>query len=298
MARYAEQKLVETGEAEVARTRHRNWCLQLTELALDGMEGAEQKRWWARLEVEHDNLRAALRWSAAVPTESEALLRVAGVLGRFWQWRGFVLEGIDWLEIAVRRSPDTPSSARARALNWWAQLEIQNGNVERSRALLEKSIVAAREVGDGPVLSMALRHLGTGFFGTGDHLEASKLLDEALTISRQTDIKREIAWNLLSLAGNQTSLGELDRAEANLLASLEVRRQSDDLTATIAAFGALGRVYWLRGNPARAREQYEQALTLARELNMTWGTAVRHICLGDIALAEGDRLTAFTWYRL
>jgi hypothetical protein len=65
----------------------------------------------------------------------------------------------------------------------------------------------------------------------------------------------------------------------------------------IAAFGTLGRVYWLQGNPARAGEQYEQALARARELDNTWGIAILQITLGDIALAQGDQLTASTWYR-
>jgi hypothetical protein len=79
---YAEEKLVEVGEADRARTSHRDWCLSLAEQGVEGMEGADQKLWWDRLNVEHDNLRMALSWSAAVPEESTPLLRLAGLLGR------------------------------------------------------------------------------------------------------------------------------------------------------------------------------------------------------------------------
>jgi predicted ATPase len=84
---YAEEKLVDAGEADVARTRHRDWYLVLAERAMEGMEGAEQKSWWDRLELEHDNLCVAVRWSAADPSRSAAVLGFAGLLGRFWQTR-------------------------------------------------------------------------------------------------------------------------------------------------------------------------------------------------------------------
>jgi len=91
---FAEEKLVEAEEAEVVRTRHRDWYLRLAEQALEAMEGADQKRWWDRLDLEHDNIRVALAWSAADPHGSQALLRLTGLLGRFWQERGYASEGL------------------------------------------------------------------------------------------------------------------------------------------------------------------------------------------------------------
>jgi predicted ATPase len=97
---YAEEKLREAGEAEAIRTRHQDWYVRLAEQAMLGMEGAEQKRWWDRLELEQGNLRVALTWSAA-DQDREPLLHLAGLLGRFWH----TLEpGGTW------REPDKPGS--------------------------------------------------------------------------------------------------------------------------------------------------------------------------------------------
>src|ERR1051326_3596392 len=89
---YTEQKLVDAGEAHAIRRRHRDWYVRLAEQALDGMEGAEQKRWWDRLRSEQGNLRVALTWSMADP-DAEPLLHLAGLLGRFWHTRGYPREG-------------------------------------------------------------------------------------------------------------------------------------------------------------------------------------------------------------
>jgi predicted ATPase/transcriptional regulator with XRE-family HTH domain len=158
---YAEQKLVEAGEAEAARERHRDSSLLLAEQAMAGMESAEQKRWWAQLELERDNLRLALGWSAADPSRSEELVRLAGLLGRFWMVQGFAREGIGWLEVALAATDGTQSAARAQALNWLGVLETDNNHVGRARLLLEESIAQGRAVGDQRLLSLALRHLGT-----------------------------------------------------------------------------------------------------------------------------------------
>jgi tetratricopeptide (TPR) repeat protein len=186
MRQYAEEKLIEAGQAEMLRTRHRDWYLSLAEHALGGMEGADQKRWWDRLEVEHDNLRVALTRSATDPTSPHELLRFAGMLGRFWQIRGYLHEGIGWLEMALARTEVTPSAGRARVLNWLGQLEAINGNLGCACPALEESIAQARAVGDRRVLSLALRHLGLAVLSIGDYALSRQLIDEALAVSRET----------------------------------------------------------------------------------------------------------------
>jgi hypothetical protein len=44
---------------------------------MEGMEGADQKRWWDRLDLELDNLRMALTWSASDPIGRTPLMPAA-----------------------------------------------------------------------------------------------------------------------------------------------------------------------------------------------------------------------------
>src|SRR5207249_3491771 len=59
---YARDRLLESGETETWRARHRDHFLKMAEEAEPELTGTDQAAWLARLEVEHDNLRTALEW--------------------------------------------------------------------------------------------------------------------------------------------------------------------------------------------------------------------------------------------
>jgi predicted ATPase/DNA-binding XRE family transcriptional regulator len=295
---YAEQKLLEAGEADKVRTRHRDWYLSLTEQAADGMEGADQRQWWDRLELEHDNLRAALAWSASNPGGAPQLLRLAASLGRFWQSRGYAREAIGWLETALARNEPRPSSVRARALNWRGQLETDaTGNHNSARAILEESVAQARAVADERVLSIALRHLAMTADSSEARRDARRFILEALAVSRKLGRKREIAWNLCVLAENLASAGEHEPAEPLLEESVVHGRESGDLTAVLRAMCTLGLVYGIRGEFGRARRIVEEALEFAREIDMKVMIAGVLMTLGDLSSAESDWEGAERRYR-
>jgi tetratricopeptide (TPR) repeat protein len=293
---YAEMRLAETGEAEAVRSAHRDWYVRLAEQAAVGMEGAELKRWSDRLDLEYDNLRTALTWSAANTESSDALLRLAGSLGRFWQGRGYANEGIAWLETALSQSSTRSSSARARALNWRGVLEMWHGNLHRACTYLDDSVSQARASNDRRVLSMALRHLSMALCAAGAVQRALSLMEEAVGISREEGYIRETAWNLAWLAEVALRTGNLDGVESLLVEAIEQGRQSGDLTPVVGALRSLARVYWMRRDFAHARDSIREALKLAGQINQ-FEVVLLDIALGDCALAEADRKSADQWYR-
>ena len=60
---YAAERLEASGERDKARQAHAGYFLALAEEAAPQLTRAEQLAWLDRLEDEHDNLRAALRWA-------------------------------------------------------------------------------------------------------------------------------------------------------------------------------------------------------------------------------------------
>src|SRR5262249_40791380 len=131
---YGEGRLLERGEATGVRQRHLEYYLRLAESAESQLTGPEQRVWLERLEAEHDNLRAALQYSAewkalraesgllspqpsALSPPGEAGLRLAGALWRFWYMHGHQEEGRRSLAEALERSDSGPTAARAKALN-------------------------------------------------------------------------------------------------------------------------------------------------------------------------------------
>jgi predicted ATPase/DNA-binding SARP family transcriptional activator len=100
---YGREKLIEAGEVEVVSKRHLDWYLSLAERSEPELRRPNQIVWFKRLEVERDNLRAALAWSLE-SEEVEAGLRLAGALRWFWFVRGCMSEGREWLEGMLSRS--------------------------------------------------------------------------------------------------------------------------------------------------------------------------------------------------
>jgi predicted ATPase len=74
----AREKLQESGEAEEIKRLHAQYFLTLAEEAYPEFKGANQLEWLERLEVEHDNVRAALTW-ALKRKEAEVALRLGAL---------------------------------------------------------------------------------------------------------------------------------------------------------------------------------------------------------------------------
>ena len=64
---YALERLTESGALDTLRREHADYFLRLAEFATARTYGPEQLTWYDRLESEHDNLRAALRWMVQNP---------------------------------------------------------------------------------------------------------------------------------------------------------------------------------------------------------------------------------------
>ena len=84
----AAPELPERAHAQAAQQRHADFFLALAETAAPKLDGHHQIAWLDRLELEHDNIRAALVWLEQGGETSNAL-RLALALCYFWRVRGY-----------------------------------------------------------------------------------------------------------------------------------------------------------------------------------------------------------------
>ena len=133
------EQLAAAGEREATLRQHAATYLSLAEAAGPGLRGPAQATWLARLEVEHDNLRAALRW-AWEGGHAEMGLRLAGPLASFWQAHGHLSEGRAWLERLLALLPGegqtVSTQIHARALSAAGLLGLAARRLRASRAAL------------------------------------------------------------------------------------------------------------------------------------------------------------------
>jgi len=179
---YGLEELEASGETEMVRARHVAYYVALAEAAAPALSGPDQTAWGARLDREHDNLRAALRWSLD-GRDAETAQRLAGALWPFWSARGYLSEGRQWLREVLAREEtggNTVPAVRAKALVGAAMLAIDQGAFAEAAALCVKSITLARELGDRQGLLQALNAQGTLARQQGRYAEATQCFQETL----------------------------------------------------------------------------------------------------------------------
>ena len=101
---YALERLLDAGEAEGVRDRHRDAMLELAETIAPQLHGPGQREWLEVLDGEAANLTAAL--DHAVETDGERALRLSVALTFWWRLRG---------SAARRRARVHPSARRRRS---------------------------------------------------------------------------------------------------------------------------------------------------------------------------------------
>ncbi|MDQ3412689.1 MAG: protein kinase, partial [Chloroflexota bacterium] len=143
------EQLEASGEATETRRAHAAWYLELAETAAPLLVGSAQALWLDRLELEHDNVRSALRWSIA-RDDTGIALRLGASLWRFWSIRGYLSEGRRWLEQVLDLSPAALSPARAAALVGAGTLAEYQGAYAAAAALHQAALALHRALGDRP----------------------------------------------------------------------------------------------------------------------------------------------------
>src|SRR6202020_1304948 len=132
MRQYALEKLDESGEADVVRTRHRDHSTAMAAL-LDMPSGDDYAQRIERANTEIDNLRAAFGWSRE-NSDIELALALASSLQLLWQARGRLGEGLAWFDAALTDldayHPGVTPAVRARALADRATLGLWAGAVD------------------------------------------------------------------------------------------------------------------------------------------------------------------------
>jgi predicted ATPase/class 3 adenylate cyclase len=291
---FGRERLDDYPEGADVRRRHAWYVVAMAEAAEPELLTAHST-WLERLEEEHDNIRAALRWSID-SGEAEAGLRIAGALWRFWQVRSHLAEGRRWVEeLLLVPAAQTRTTARAKALGAEGSLAYFTSDREKLRRAYEESLAIYRELGDrrGEAeggYNLAFAHLLAHEFGP-----ARELLEETLQIRGDLgDVVRQAhakaALGLISLQE-----GDLDAGAALTEAALGTFMDAGDEWGVTWTSGQLAAVALRRGDYERCRSLMLQSLDRSEVMGARgWnavaveGMAVLAIRLGD--LGRGIRL--------
>jgi len=181
---YALEKLGESGEADVVRTRHRDYYTSIA-VRLDAPAGSDHERRLEQADTEIDNLRAAFAWSRE-NSDVQLALALASSLYPLWQARGRLREGLTWFDSALAdvdaHQPGLTPAERARALADRALLAAVMGAAD-SIDQAQHALAIAREVNDPALLAAALT--ACGYFAAFNNPEVARgYFAEAIELAR------------------------------------------------------------------------------------------------------------------
>jgi tetratricopeptide (TPR) repeat protein len=260
---FAQEHLEASGEEGATRDRHAGYFLALLDRGDPIVSPPPDQAWLDLIERDHDNIRAALRWSQEAG-QHDAFLRLVGTLGDFWYYRGHLNEGRHWLDQALQ----TPVDAGALRLRAWALTEsglLANvcGETDLATAQLTESFSWWGSSGDAYGYAIARGLLGGVRVNQGRYDEAAVLFAANETYFRDNeDFFRDV--------GDKTWLAHADFH--------------------------LGLIAWVQGDQDRARSLLQEAV----EGYDRFGVLVDAIdplrYLGLIACAAGDLDDAARWF--
>jgi predicted ATPase len=293
---YAGQKLRAAREQDQAHAAHLDYFLRFAELAEPQLTGPDQAIWLDRLELENDNLRAALGWSLD-RSLVEPAARLAGAMWRFWMARGYLGEGRDWLErVLVPGNPLAPA-LRAKALKANGVLAWSQGEYRQAIQFCEMSLAIYQQLSDRDGIATCLHYLGSLALHQGEYARAAQLLEASLALRHELGDRWGVATclnNLGALAGRQ---GDIVQAERFYEQGLVVARELGDKERIAVMLDNLGAVARDRRDYAQARRLYEEGLALFRAVNNRWNIPTCLNNLGGIALDQRDYARARTLFR-
>ncbi len=272
-------------------------------------QGRWTSEWLGRLEREHDNARAALRWS--LQHDPSLALQLAGSLWWFWFAHGHLSEGRYWLAVALDRFDATHPTPDAKYLQH--ELDAQASAAVGSQELREQARQAAAslqvKIADSPEPKPKPKpepkpepkpkpkpkpepepHPGSG--GAAHAEIGSKYLPapEAVEGGMEED-RRALSWRAEALCGAgflAWRQGDFARAEALSARSLSLCRQAGERHGIAYSIIVLQMTRLLHLDFETARSLAAECLQLCREDGDQSGQAFALHLLGNVAEFAGD----------
>jgi predicted ATPase/DNA-binding XRE family transcriptional regulator len=286
LRQYAWEQLAASGEADAFQEAHAAYFLALAEQTMATEYGRYEPGHLDHLDVEQDNLRAALQWFAD-REDDEHSLRFVRALGPFWIVRAHIGEGQRWLDAAMGSSPGETTGLRAEVLAIAVELTLMRGDLEAAATLAHESVAIWRQLGDRRHLAQALGLLGAIARDQCAYPEALAALEESEHIIRTYDDPVALAGNFLRLGTLARQQSELARARALLEEALAIHRAVGHPRLLSLTLRNLGLVAEDEGDYPRARSLYEESVGLARQVRDSWSLAFILEAFASLAVARG-----------
>lgn len=294
---FARKQLVGAGESARTQEKHLLFFAQLIARAKPHLVAADQVTWFARLDAELDNLRAATDRAlqqAAMHGDSEHAVRALMMLAdleRFWSPRGYSAEGDERL----RRALDLPAAhapaaaiARAHALNAAGVLVMLQGQYAEAWRQVEQALAIGEAQADQLILLLSLRNLGTIAVLQRNTDVGTALLQRCLALGRGmgAEGRHSCAWALAVLGSAAYLEGDDTQASTLFEESVVLLRALGDANFLAMSLRRLGQIALRHQQYERAHALFDESLNLNNAIGSPSGIASCMAGLAGVLLAR------------
>jgi predicted ATPase/DNA-binding SARP family transcriptional activator len=320
---YALEQLEASGALTQTRRRHALYYLELANEIEAQIHGPRQIELLSRLEIEHENVRAAMTWcleefkieneklskeaSSAVSqfsilnsqflTRQAIGLQLAGALWWAWYICGHAREAREWLQAALDQAGAAePTAERVQALVGLGFLMLFQGEFALARKLYEQILAIATELGHSIGIAWGCYGLARVAWRQGDGVRAITLYEESLALFREANDQFGVAWALAQLGEIFWHRGDGERAIAYYEESLVLLRNAGD-SWSIATVLGMASMFGFRHDLPRAAVLYREGLALCRELDDKRGLIGVLLSMGTAAWLQSDYQQAIALYQ-
>ncbi|MEO8302750.1 MAG: tetratricopeptide repeat protein [Betaproteobacteria bacterium] len=246
---FAREYLAKRDDAAEHAVRHCDFFLVLAKASNKALQGAEQAEFTRRLEVELDNLRAAI--ALALNGGADPVLAVKFEVALMWfrLLRGYSTEG----RKIVRATLALPG--------------VQASDVAHAHALYVGAALADNQA---------------------DYAEAGRMLEACLALRRGLDQPFDIAATLSTLSQVRLHEGDAERARESEEEALGIFRKIGDRVGEAIGLFHLGEICRRVADDVKARDYFEQCLAIARAIDSAEIEGESELVLGALSLAAND----------
>jgi len=288
---YALEQLTMTAELAGLQQRHAAFFLGLAEQAAPELMSIHQHTWLMRLDAEHANLRGALSYLIAT-ADGERALRLATAITRFWEVRGYVSEGREWLHKALAQRRTAAINTQAKALNAAGYLALRQSDFVQAQVLVAESLSLFEQCEEEMGIAEALQNLATAHINQGEYPIAQQRLEHSLTLCRSLKYNYGAARALNLLGNLAIDQDRYTAARDYYQESLHHYQSSGDQVSIATGFFNLGNTARELGDSSAARTNYEACLAISRALGHKGLTGVALRNLGVVAYDQAAYVQA------
>ena len=294
---FAQELLADRPDRDDLRRAHAAWFLELAEGAAVQLGTGDRRLALERLEDDNDNLRAAIDWLAI--DDVDAASRLAVAMWRFWQMRGYLVEGrtrVDRLLADDDQRHVLGAASRRTLLSAAGGIAYWQADMTASHEFYREAVDLARAHGTRRELADALYDLAFAPIRTSDVGEWSRaiadqsrpMLDEAIAIFTELGDRDGLARCLWARSEREFFARDIAHAEQDLLDALAIFRERGDRFYIAWSLHMLGMAHMLLDQTARSRDEVRAAFRMFVEDGDLTGISLGLVDSAALELMNGN----------